>query len=277
MPDEGESIGKQFVNVFRLAALQAGAVARQLQNYAHQEFKAGEPTPESAALTAVDLAVQELILLLLRHFYPYAAVDAEEDTETLSLFPQPRAGTPLIVVDPIDGTLNYSKGSTDYAVMGGILEHRRYQASLLYFPQKEEMYWATAGGGCWRYRGQGREPLQIRIGSMPNRAMITPDVPEKWRRRLREMGLEVAVSRCSAVDASAPVSGRAAVSVSVGRPDRRRSLGYLLVKEAGGSVFMGDREWKGEDPFDNPRFKGPTVVALSWERGEQVQRDLMRS
>jgi fructose-1,6-bisphosphatase/inositol monophosphatase family enzyme len=276
MPEAGESIGREFVDAFRLAALQGGTVAKRLQNYVPRESKDGR-TPESAALTAADLAVQDVILLLLHHFFPDAAVDAEEDTETLTLFPQPRAGTPLIVVDPIDGTLNYSRGSPDYAVMGGILDQGRYEAALLYFPEIGEMYWATAGGGCWRYRGQGRKPLQIRIGPMPNRAMITPNVPEKWRRRLREMGLEVAVSRCSAVDASAPVSGRAAVSVSVGRPDRRRSLGYLLVKEAGGAVFMEDREWKREDPFEYPRFKGPTVVALSRERGEEVKRDLMRS
>jgi hypothetical protein len=89
------------------------------------------------------------------------------------------------------------------------------------------------------------------------------------------MGLAVSVSRCSAVDASAPANGRATVSVSVGRPDRRRSLGYLLVKEAGGAVFLGEREWRGEDPLEIPDFKGPTVVASSKELAGKVLQEIL--
>jgi hypothetical protein len=58
----------------------------------------------------------------------------------------------------------------------------------------------------------------------------------------------VEVSRCSAVDASAPALGRAKAGVAEGRADRRRTIGFLLTLEAGGHVVYGDRAWNGEDP-----------------------------
>src|SRR5688572_7819916 len=109
-----------FIDAFSLAARQAGAVARRLQGEVRLRQKGGS-TPESAALTAVDLATQDVILLALRRALPDVAVDAEEDTETVALFEPAAPGRALVVIDPVDGTLNYSAGSTDYAVMGSLV------------------------------------------------------------------------------------------------------------------------------------------------------------
>ena len=112
----------RFTKVFRVAALQAGWIARRLQGEVCAQTKKGEKSPEGSALTSVDLAAQDVFFLLLHEAFTEVNMDAEEKTDTLRLFPDNDPGRPTIFVDPVDGTLNYIQGSPDYAVMGAWIE-----------------------------------------------------------------------------------------------------------------------------------------------------------
>lgn len=260
---------EQFIEVFRLAALQAGSLARRLQGKILPQTKKNFTTPEGAALTAVDLAAQDVMLQLLHEAFPEASIDAEEETDTARLFPPIQKDRPLIIVDPIDGTLNYSRGSVDYGIMGAWFSEGLYRAALIHFPASRELYWAVRDGGCWRQR-EWEKPAPFNHGSLPPRVLITPSVDKTWSSRLRLAGFEVSVSRCSAVDSSAPATRRAAAAVSPGRPCRRRAIGFLLTTEAGGVVKRGERVWQGEDPLSFPTGRGPNVVAGSSELAEKI-------
>jgi fructose-1,6-bisphosphatase/inositol monophosphatase family enzyme len=260
---------KQFIEVFRLAALQAGSLARHLQGEIKPQTKKNFTTPEAAALTAVDLAAQDVILYLLYEAFPQVAVDTEEETDTVRLFPSFQGDRPLVIVDPIDGTLNYIKGSIDYAVMGAWFSQGLYRAALIYFPARRELYWAVRNGGCWHQR-EWEKPAPVRSGNLTTRVLITPSVDQTWSNRLRMGGFEVVLSRCSAVDSSAPATKRAAAALSPGRPGRRRAIGFLLTTEAGGTVMIGGREWQGEDPLTFPTGRGPNMVAYSSELAENL-------
>ena len=273
MKFESDKAEKHFIEVFRLAALQAGSLARRLQGEIQPQTKKNFTTPESAALTAVDLAAQDVILHLLHQAFPEVAIDAEEETDTVHLFPPFREDRPLIILDPIDGTLNYSRGSIDYAVMGAWFGEGLYRAALIHFPARRELYWAVRHGGCWHQR-EWEKPAPLSIGSLPLRVLVTPSVDKAWSNRLRLAGFEVTLSRCSAVDGSAPATGKAAAAVSPGRPGRRRAIGFLLTTEAGGMVKIGERVWQGEDPFTFLTGRGPNVVAGSPELAEKVSEAL---
>ncbi len=269
--DRNANWSHRFIEVFRVAALQAGSVARRLQGKVCLEEKRGEENPEGAALTAVDLAAQDVILHILHRYFPEAGIDAEEETDTVSLFPPPRPDHPLIVIDPIDGTLNYSRGSTDYAVMGALLSSGVYTAALVYFPARRTMFWAVQGEGCRSWKEGGPE-TSIHADSPPQRVLITPWFPRSWSEKLRAAGFEEEVSRCSAVDASVAATGRAAASISRGRPDRRRSIGYLLTLEAGGTVRFGKDSWQGEDPANIPPDRVRVAVAGTSAAVERITR-----
>lgn len=251
---------RHFIEVFRLAALQAGCVARHLQGKVRVEQKEGERTPEGAALTAVDLATQDVILHGFAEAFPGAAMDAEEDTPAVHLFDHPREGAPLIVLDPVDGTLNYTRGSDDYAVMGALIDAGRYQAALIHFPVYETTCWAVAGQGCFVERARG-QPERVRLGELPDSILVAPGVPQSWRARLESLASDIVVSRCSAVDSSSPVLGRGRAAVSEKRADRRRALGFVLTVEAGGVVYFGDRRWELEDPCTLSPDARPTICA----------------
>ena len=266
---EDNDIDSRFIQAFRLAALQASCVSRRLQGEVTSQKKTDQRTPESQALTAVDLATQDLILHLLHAALPEVAVDAEEDTDTVRLFASFENNRPLVIIDPIDGTLNYSQGSGDYAIMGALCQNGIYRAVVVHFPAWKEIYWAAQGQGCWMLK-EGGKSHQMVIGDLPPRVLINRAVPERLREALQKIGLEPVRSRCSAVDASSPVTGRAAASVYMGTPGRRRAIGFLLTLEAGGVVLVGGRLWKGEDPLELTESGKPAVVAESQETADRI-------
>jgi fructose-1,6-bisphosphatase/inositol monophosphatase family enzyme len=236
-----------FLHAFDLAARQAGAVALHLQGEVTVRQKEGETTPESAALTMVDLATQDVILLLMRDAFADVAADAEEETATRDLFPPEATGRPLVVVDPIDGSLNYTRGSDDFAVMGGWLREGGFQAALVHFPAWRRTFWGRRDGGAWVREGDGT-PVPARLEAPRDRVLVTPRLPASSVARLEAAGFTVEISRCSAVDATAPLNGRAAAAVATGPSSRRRPSALFVTLCAGGSVLFAGVPWRGEDP-----------------------------
>jgi fructose-1,6-bisphosphatase/inositol monophosphatase family enzyme len=256
---DGPTLDQRFVETFRLAARQAGAVALRLRGKVKAESKPANG-PEAEALTAVDLATQDLILHLIHDRLPGVAMDAEEDTETLALFAGNDPASALVVVDPIDGTLNYIRGSDDFAVMGALLREGTYTAAVIHFPVHRITYWGIRGGGVFAAR-DGSDPRRCDASGATNRIFYAPRVPATWRSALAPHTAQVELCRCSAVDSSAPVSGRARAAVAEDRADRRRAIGLFLSLEAGAAVRMGGHVWRGEDPEALSPELRPTLVA----------------
>jgi myo-inositol-1(or 4)-monophosphatase len=251
---------EHFVEVFRVAALQAGAVAAYLQGKVQLQSKSAEKTPEAQALTVVDLATQDVILHQLLAAAPHVAIDAEEDTELVQRFRTSTSGAPLVVIDPVDGTLNYARGSQDYAVMGALIVDGFFRASVVAFPALGLLYSAVRGGGCYVERADAHRAV-VKAVVAPDVALVSPRVSADVQRRLAENFQEVQVSRCSAVDSSIAALGRARLAVAEGRSDRRRAIGYLLSAEAGGVTYHADRPWSGEDPELLPSNLEPSITA----------------
>lgn len=256
----------RFTSEFRAAARQAAAVAKRLQGEVRHRVKHGG-SPEAEALSVADLACQDVLLLRLAETYAGAAMDAEEETGSVAAFAREGPGRPVIVVDPIDGTLNYLRGSRDYAVMGALIADGTFRASVIAYPAWGVTYWAILGGGCWR-QADGGSVERVRIGDLPAVALVPPHPGEALVAGLRGLGLEAEPSRCSAVDAGAPAVGRARGSVQYGAPDRRRAIGFLLTTEAGGAVTFADGPWRGEDPKGAPR--GAHAVAATPELARRL-------
>lgn len=257
-----------FLHVFCLAARQAGLLAVRLQGEVGLQNKPGQSSPESAAVTSVDLAVQDVVLQLLLHRFAGAALDAEEDTELVTHFPEAGPGRPIIVIDPVDGSLNYAQGSQDYAVMGALLLDDRYLASVVHFPAWETTYWAQRGGGAWLQEPTGK-PRQIWIDQSSSNVLIPPKSLSLAQEPISQAGYTAVESRCSAVDAIAPVTGRGCASISLMNLDRRRAIGYLISAEAGAAVRVGDQPWDGQDP---ERLSGPSAPSLAADSVATAER-----
>lgn len=93
--------------------------------------------------TAADHAAEKAIIGLLAAYDPRVPVLAEESARR-SL----RTAERLWVVDPIDGTLNFSRGIPFYAVVIAYVEDGQVRASAVHSPRTRETFVASAGRGA---------------------------------------------------------------------------------------------------------------------------------
>lgn len=93
--------------------------------------------------TAADHAAESAILSAIRAHDPGTTILAEESAEA-SLAQAER----LWVVDPLDGTLNFSRSIPFYCVAIAYVEDGRVRAGAVYAPRLGESFAASDGGGA---------------------------------------------------------------------------------------------------------------------------------
>lgn len=259
-----------FFDALDTSARQAGSVALRMQGRVENLSKAGGGTPESDALSAVDLAAQDVVLEGLHRFLPDVSVDAEEDTATVGLFP-PVVDTvgPVVVLDPVDGSLSYLSGSDDWAVMAGLLDGGRFVAAHLFFPAFDISFRASEpegtlvreGRGPWRTAG---------FTATSDQVLVPPRFPDAAAAALGGLGFRPTLCRCSAVEGAVGLLGRGAGAVSHQSLGRRHAIPLYASLRAGATVLLGSAVWNGEDPAAMGA-PAPTVVAASAVVAERVR------
>ena len=95
--------------------------------------------------TAADHTAEKAILARLAKHDPSIPVLAEESVRRGL-----RGSERLWVVDPIDGTLNFSRGIPFYAVVIAYVEDGRVRAAAVHSPRTRETFVASEGGGATR-------------------------------------------------------------------------------------------------------------------------------
>jgi myo-inositol-1(or 4)-monophosphatase len=114
--------------------------------------------------TAADHAAERAIVARLTAGYPDIPVLAEESA-TKAL----RKAERLWVVDPIDGTLNFSRGIPFYAVVIAYVEDGRSRAAAVHSPRTRETFIASEGAGATR----GRSRIQVSDTRRLSQALAT--------------------------------------------------------------------------------------------------------
>lgn len=93
--------------------------------------------------TAADHAAERAVIAALRAHDPSVPVLAEESARK-----EIAKSERLWVVDPIDGTLNFSRGLPFYCVVIAYVEDGRTRAAALHAPRTRETFVAHEGGGA---------------------------------------------------------------------------------------------------------------------------------
>lgn len=139
---------------------QAGELLRQ----GHAEGAALLHTKQSAVdlVTETDLASERLLIGALRRAYPNHAVLGEESGEAL-----PASG-PVWVVDPLDGTTNFTHGFPVFGVSVALLVDGEPLLGAVGDPLRDDVFWAARGGGAWR-NGQ---PLRVSTTAELGRSLL---------------------------------------------------------------------------------------------------------
>lgn len=93
------------------------------------------------AKTEMDIRVQEMLLHKIKKDFGSNkfAVDAEEESDTVEDFKSHGLAV-TIVIDPIDGTLEYVAGSDKFSINVGLIEKGETIAVVVYFPKQKKLY-----------------------------------------------------------------------------------------------------------------------------------------
>lgn len=122
-------------------ARQAGAV--HMRYFRSNDLDIKAKLNDADIVTAADKAAEQLITDCIRAKYPDHSILAEESGETL------RAPRWRWVIDPLDGTTNFSQGLPVFCVSIGLELEGRPVAGVVYAPYLDEMFHAVEGSGAW--------------------------------------------------------------------------------------------------------------------------------
>lgn len=223
-------------------------------------------------VTAADRAVEARLRALVHEHFPRHAVLGEEQAAG----EHPGLPATLWVVDPIDGTANYSCGLPFWAVSIGVLHRRVPVAAAIYTPAGPggpAVYHARRGGGAFCED----TPLAVRPNPRPEPATLIA-VPGSWPwlfrldPPLRRAPGEPRVLGSIAVELALTAAGVFQWAL-FGSPHLWDvTAGILLVQEAGGSVLQRQgRRWERFERFALPprpwfaRPESPLARLSRWQ------------
>lgn len=134
---------KEIVSTVEPVIREAGITALSLQdNLGNVHYK----TPKDV-VTAADLASEKLIVEALQKLFPTHSIRTEE----AGRIAKPEADPDILwVIDPVDGTVNFSRGLPFWGVSAALLVEGKTAAAICYLPRLNEMYVAYKNGGAYK-------------------------------------------------------------------------------------------------------------------------------
>lgn len=111
-------------------------------------------------VTNIDYAVEKALIAAIKQAFPHDHVISEEFNPTA------KVNGRTWVIDPIDGTVNFSRNSNIFGIQLAFFDDDDVVLSYLYFPRTAEEYYALRGGGAF-YNDK-----QISAPSRPVKQMI---------------------------------------------------------------------------------------------------------
>jgi len=218
-------------------ARQAGALCLEIQGHLGQvKFK----SPKDI-VTEADLASDKIISDGLRTSFPTHGLRTEETGTTGE-----QDGL-LWIVDPIDGTVNFSRGMPMWGISIALVDHGEPLLAVCYLPRIDEMYTAIRGQGAFC----NGKPIHVSETEDLDRAVVSngdfnvgpiPGIPALNAENIRIFAAQAANMQRVKCVGSAVVEG---CFTAAGRLDvYSMTMSYpwdiagvaLLVREAGGSV-----------------------------------------
>lgn len=200
-------------------------------------------------LTEADLEAERAVLEILRLEYPHHAVLSEETAggwnSEATAPPQPSDGGWVWVVDPLDGTHNFSQGIPHFAFNIALCRGGEPLMGLTYAPAVQEEFFALKGGGL---TVNGQRARASRAGSL-RESVLGVDLGYDDRRAALAIGLlselwpgvqSIRVMGSAALGLAYAACGRMDLFVHHRLYPWDLAAGIVLVREGGGAVVSRD-------------------------------------
>lgn len=253
------------------AAIEAGRLASDLMDSSSgRDFTdADSKSSESDIVTEVDRSCQDAIISYLEESFPDSGFVAEESGQETS-------GTPTWIVDPIDGTLNFSTGFPFFCCSIGIKKSSEFFGGLVMSPSSAlgEYYFAEKGEGAFRC-GLQDSPDNGELISVSNSGISGGRIAFDFTKKDSEIRSFDSGQAQQIIDRGGAIIRPGAAALNLCMVARGSingmiahahpwdyAAGKVIVEEAGGDVST--------EELDN----GTTEV-LAWNGNEEVEQTLM--
>lgn len=223
---------------------------------------------DSSVVTDADLAADRLITRKIAEVFPKDAILSEEANTTL------RTNTGSIwVIDPLDGTTNYTLGLPIWGVSIARITAGRPTIAVVYFPLLDELYSAQRDSGAFR----NGTPISVK-GRDPRQTAAFFSCCTRTHRRYRvEIPYKTRILGSAAYSLCMVARGSALLAFEATPKIWDLAGGWLLVHEAGGVIDT----LSGSPPFplrgngNWARIEFPTLAAASASLAQQARSQII--
>ena len=115
---------------------------------------------DQSPVTEADHAAEAIIVAGLRAATPDIPVIAEEEVAAGRLS-QP--GPVFWLVDPLDGTREFTAGKDEFTVNIGLIRDGRPVLGIVGVPAMGEVFAGVVGQGAWKRGADGQQPIHVRV------------------------------------------------------------------------------------------------------------------
>jgi 3'(2'), 5'-bisphosphate nucleotidase len=137
-------------------AERAGAEIRTIRDRGFQVHRKAD----ASVVTEADHAAEAIILAGLREALPGCSVIAEEEAAGGTVT---AATAEFWLVDPLDGTREFTSGGDDFAVNIGLVRNGRPVLGVVGVPATGAIFGGIVGVGAWRLKDGLRTPIVARV------------------------------------------------------------------------------------------------------------------
>lgn len=193
-------------------------------------------------VTIVDKESEARIAEVLARLMPEARVIGEEAASIDAAILDSIGDGAAWIIDPLDGTNNFTEGKSPFAIMIGLAIDGAREAGWIYDPVGDRMCHAVRGAGCF-VDGE-RVTAQPRQDGLPRAAIATYFMPEDRQADVRaraEGKLEIVnIPRCAGEQYPRLFLGANDIALFERTHPWDHAAGALMLEEAGGKIARHD-------------------------------------
>jgi fructose-1,6-bisphosphatase/inositol monophosphatase family enzyme len=212
-----------------------------------------EEKAKGDVVTVVDREVEQFLTEALTRLAPDVAVVGEEAVHADQSVMERLSG-PCWIIDPIDGTSNFARGTGHFGIMVALADAGETNAGWIYDPQRDRLCRARRGEGAFidgekisaQSSGQALPTLAAMTGFM------APDQKQLFEREIAPQYSLVAAPGCAAEQYPLTALGEHDLAIYERTLPWDHAAGCLFLNEAGGrcarqdgSPYRVDSERKG--------------------------------
>lgn len=229
---------------------------------------------DRTVVTQADLAVDHLLASAIREQFPQDHLISEELQPNYAIVDQISAGQAAWIIDPLDGTTNFSLGLHFWGILLARLVDGWPDLAVMYFPLINEFYTAQRGQGA-TYNGQtlhieppgSRSPLSFFACCSRTHKNYQVDLPYKTR----ILG-STAYTLCTVARSMAIIGFESTAKIwDIAAP-------WLLVSEAGGIIETLDasQPFPLQNGADYTQKNYPVIAAATPELVRRAHEKIIR-